>query len=339
MEHMNLEVSWKTIIKFFLVGIGFWVLWQVKSIVFIILIVVILAAALLPLVRWMGDRKIPKGLAILLIYLVFALIFSLFVYFIVPLVVQQVQMIAADAPYYVNKLTSLDRFTNAQAAQQALQSVSNNLGKISSSFFSALISIFGGFFTFLTVLVLTFYLLVDSDNLTQGGLKLVVPRHREHVKILIDKVSVQMGRWFRGQLSLMTIVGVTTGIGLGIIGVPFALTLGVLAGFLEIVPFLGPIIAAVLALVVAIANNAPNWQLLVIIILYVLIQQFENQILVPKIMQKAVGLSPAIIIVAILVGGSLFGLSGAVLSIPIAASASVLVSEYLAIRDHLHKSE
>lgn len=334
-----MEISWKSVIKFFLVAIGFLVLWQIRPIVFIVLVVVILAAALLPLVAWLGRFKIPRGLAILIIYLFFAGVFALFIYFVIPLVVSQVQVIANNAPEFINRAARIDQLTNLQAAERTLDTLSSNLSKISASFWGAIVSVFGGFLSFLTILVLTFYLLIDSDKITAGLMKLFLPSQREHVKKLIDDVSLKLGRWFRGQLTLMAIVGVVIGLGLYVLGVPFALTLGFAAGLLEIVPFVGPIISALLALLVAIAVGAPAWQLIAIILLFIIVQQLENQILVPKIMQKAIGLSPAVVIVAILIGGSLFGLAGAVLSIPLAAGLSVFISEYLAIRDHLHQGE
>ena len=126
----------------------------------------------------------------------------------------------------------------------------------------------------------------------------------------------------------MLIVGVCDGLALWALGIPFALTLGVLSGLIEVIPIIGPILAGTTAVFIAFVSGVPFWKLIAIIVVYVLVQQLENQILVPKIMQKSIGMSPVIVIVALLIGMKLLGIGGAVLAVPVAAGISVFLAEY-----------
>jgi len=139
-------------------------------------------------------------------------------------------------------------------------------------------------------------------------------------------VEDKLGAWLRGQIVLSLAIGVITWFVLTILGIPFALPLAILAGFLEIIPTIGPIIAAIPAVIVAFAISP--FMGLVVMLAYVGIQVAENNILVPKIMQKAVGLNPVVILVAILIGANLMGIIGALLSIPLVSAAIIIFRAY-----------
>jgi len=145
------------------------------------------------------------------------------------------------------------------------------------------------------------------------------------VESLAHKVEVKTGAWVRGQIVLMFLVGFTTYIGLTILGVEFALPLAVIAGLLELIPTIGPIVSAIPAAIIAFTQGPLLG--LGVIALYILIQQLENNILVPKVMEKAVGLSPLITIFSLLVGAALFGILGAVLAVPFAAITYLIVED------------
>jgi len=145
----------------------------------------------------------------------------------------------------------------------------------------------------------------------------------------INKVSERLGEWLRSQLLLMVTIGVLDGTILAILGIQYALTLGLLAGLLEIIPVIGPIVAAVTAIAVAFVSGAPIWKIIAILIAYILVQQLEGNILVPKLMSKVIGLSPIFVIIAILIGNRLLGIGGAILAVPVAAGIQVFLHEYL----------
>ena len=182
--------------------------------------------------------------------------------------------------------------------------------------------IFGGFISFVSVLVMTFYMLVERDGL-QKFVNTVVPvLWRERVLILLWRMQEKMGLWVRGQLILMASVGVLSYTALLILGVPYALVLALLAGLLEIVPVVGPITAAVPAVVIAFAVSP--MRALTVLLIYVVIQQLENHVLVPRVMSRSIGLSPLLVIIAILLGAKLGGITGTLLAVPAITALSVM---------------
>jgi predicted PurR-regulated permease PerM len=219
--------------------------------------------------------------------------------------------------------------------EKSITTLTSSLGSITSSFISITTSVVGAIITFFTVLVLAIYFLVDEQIFTKFLLSVTPDNKEQKVTALINKISNKIGEWVRGQLLLGLVIGVIVYIGLSIIGIKYALTLAVISGVLEILPIIGPIISGVLAALVGLSVSPIT--ALIVIIFYILVQQLENNLVVPKLMAKAVGLPPAIIIIAILVGGKLLGVIGALLAVPVAAIAYVIFEEWGTIRQIIAK--
>ena len=185
------------------------------------------------------------------------------------------------------------------------------------------LGIFSNFIAFITFLVFTFYFLLERRRLEIYLDKLIGVQAGKRVFSIINEVENRLGAWVRGELTLMTVIGVLTYIGLTILGVQYALPLALFAGLLEIVPIIGPIISGVPAVLVALTIS-PGLAL-VVIALYILIQQLENSLIVPTVMNRAIGLSPLVTILALMIGARLAGVGGALLSIPIVLVIEVLV--------------
>jgi predicted PurR-regulated permease PerM len=207
------------------------------------------------------------------------------------------------------------------------------LSDLAGGVLSTVISIFGGIVYAITIFALTFYALVDGARIRKSLASLIPIDQKERLYATINKVSEKLGDWLRGQLILMVTIGAIDGTILGVLGIKYALTLGLLAGLLEVVPVIGPIIAAVTAITVAFISGAAIWKIVVIIIAYILVQQLENNILVPRIMSKVIGLSPIYVIIAILIGNRLLGLGGAMLAVPVAAGLHVFIREYFPYKE------
>ena len=180
-------------------------------------------------------------------------------------------------------------------------------------------------FGVITILVLAFYLLVDGDGLVRLFVRLFAPENRARVEDACRRVTNKVSAWLGGQLLLGTIIGTTAALGLFLMGVPFFYVLALIAGVGEMIPIVGPILSAVPAIAVALSVK-PALALAVIAFFFAQ-QQLENHILVPKIMQRQVGISPVGVIVALLIGGSLLGILGAILAVPTAAILQVLFEE------------
>lgn len=302
----KVEISHRTIIFTFLFLIFIWFLWQIRDILLLLFISLILMSTLNPAVDRLEKIKIPRGIAILLIYLlVFAVLAGSFATLIIPLV-EQTTLFFNRIPLYLDQL---DLFQiNPSVISSQLGSIPQNALKLISGAVSNIIGLF-------TVAVFTFYLLLERKNLNRY-LNILFGDHGERKgEELINKIENRLGHWIRGQLSLCVIVGIMVYIGLIVLGIDYALPLALIAGILEIVPNLGPTLSAVPAVLVGLANSPILGA--AVVALYFLVQQLENTVIVPNVMKKAVGLNPLITLFSLLVGFKIAGLVGAVLAVPI----------------------
>jgi len=295
-------------------------LYEIRGIIIAVFLSYIIMAALNPFVRTLRSYKVPKIIAILIVYSVVIAFIVILVIPILPFFISQVQALFKAIPAYVNNASqALGIQVNQSQINSLLSPVASSIGQNALSVTSR---VFGGIFSVITIFILSFYMLIDRNRLGRELPNLIPQNYKEKGILTIHLVEEKLGAWLRGQVVLSLIVGTITWIALTILGIPFALPLAILAGFLEIIPTLGPIIAAIPATIVALAISP--FMAVIVILAYVGIQLAENNILVPKIMQKAVGLNPVVIIVAILVGANLFGVIGALLSIPF-VSATIIV--------------
>lgn len=324
---MKFEITTGTILKIILAIFAVWFLYTVREIVFLLFIVLIIVIALDPLINRM-SKYIPRLLALLIFSLAILGILTAIGFLIIPPVVNQLGQISIDLPFYLNKFGPI--YQNFQGSianyQESLFSASSQLGKLSSGIFSTTIGFISGIIGVFTVLVLTFYMLLEK-NAIRIFLEQIIPlEHKEKIFELVKKIGLKMGSWLRGQILLMVMIGILDWIALTALGVPFALTLAVWGGLTEVIPYVGPWLGLIPAAIIAFTIS-PLAGLLVIII-YVGIQQLEAQVLAPKVMGRAVGLSPVIIILAILIGAKLEGILGIIIAVPVAAAISVILQEW-----------
>jgi predicted PurR-regulated permease PerM len=331
METKRIEITTTTILKFLGIILALVLLWYLKSILLLLFIVLIVVASFAPIIDWAQKYKIPRVVSTILIFiLLFSFIFLLG-YLIIPPLVNQAIDLANKVPQYAShynlSFETVKQFTLKtnliDTIKNNVGNISNNLTSASSTIFSALAAAFGGIATFIIAIALTFYLLISKNQITEGILTYVPKKRRKLVQKVGSEILLKLGAWARGQFVLCLAIGLIIGIALKIFGMPFALMLGVLAGVTEFIPTIGPIIAAIPAL--AIAFTVSPWKALIVLIIYIATQQLENNLLVPTIMKKAVGINPAIIIIAILVGAQLAGILGIILAVPTAAVLSIIL--------------
>jgi len=205
------------------------------------------------------------------------------------------------------------------------------LVKAAEGIFSTVSGIFGGIVSFFIVLVVTFYMVVEEDSMKRIVWSLAPPRNQPYIMQLINRMQRQIGYWLRGQLILMFLVGFLTWVGLLFLMPEYVLALGLIAGVTEFVPYLGPMLGAIPA--VFLAFTVSPFLALLVVILYLIIQQVEGNILVPKIMERAVGLNPIISIAVLMAGLVLGGIIGGLLSIPVATALSVFLKDWVKMRN------
>lgn len=335
MPHLNekiIQIGTGTILKAVLVVIAFAALYYLRDIVLVILLAVIIASAVEPGTKWFLKRGVPRILAVLLLYFVAViLLVGTFYFLFLPLLSQSVSFLSI-LPEYLGELQVWNPLQNNQiiSSNSTIEGFSKNFSlgeivnylndatqKLSNGFFSTASTIFGGVLSFILVIVLSFYLSVESEGVA-NFLRIVIPAKSEnYVLDLWGRSQHKIGLWMQGQIVLAIIVAMLVFLGLTLLRVENALLLAVLAGVFEIIPLFGPILAAIPAVTIALITNGMTSALLVIG-LYIIIQQFENQLIYPLVVRKIVGVPPIISIVALIVGGKLAGFVGLVISVPVA---------------------
>lgn len=332
-ERQIFDLSILTIIKFFLVVILLFFLYLIKEVLAILFVALIFASAVDPWVDAMEKIKFPRWLSILLIYIGLLIVVFMVVYLLIPPIADQAGQLSDNFPEYFTKLSDAFKSLKNYSAEhgvlgeldKGISTLKGNIAGALESVFSTVAGIFGGIVSFFVVLVVTFYLTVEEGEIKKT-LSFILPDKYGHFTTqLINKVQRKIGDWLKGQLVLSLIIGLMVYLGLLILGVNYALILALVAAIGEFVPYLGPVLAAIPAIFLAFAQSP--MKALFVLILYLIIQQIENHILVPKVMQKAVGLNPIISIVAMLIGAKIAGIVGVILAIPVATALSVVVKE------------
>ena len=315
---VRVELSQYSIVFVVLFILGLLFLFQIRNIVLFIFIALILMSALNPLVDRLEKYRVPRGLSTLALYILIWSFISFAVASLVPPLVEQSARFLARLPQDIDRVTQ-GRF-DVSIFQPQLASLPQNILKIVVSAFNNVVSLFA-------LMVIVYYLILERKNLHQYLLFLFGNNGREaRAEAFINQLEKKLGGWVRGQLLLMLFVGILSYIGLTFLGVEFAIPLAFLAGILEIVPSIGPTLSAVPAILVALGTSPVL--ALAVAALYFVIQQVENNFLVPKVMSKAVGLSPLIVIIALLVGLKLAGIAGAILAIPTVLLLEIIASDF-----------
>lgn len=314
----KIEISYRTIIFtiFFLVAV--WVLYLIRGVIILWFIAFILMTALNPMVSFLERLKIPRVLSIALTFVFIIGMLALVIAGIVPPLIEQTTFLANSLSEKL-PLPSVFQFNEGAIASQleAISSSALNLVKIVIGAFSNILAVF-------SLIVFTFYLLIERKNL-KHYLKLIFSDDdsEKRAEVLIDDIENKLGGWVRGEFFLMAIVGVMSYVGLTLLGIPYALPLALLAGLLELVPNIGPIVSAIPAIIIGFTVS----QVLGggVAILYLAVQQLENHIIVPMVMRQSVGIKPLITLMCLMVGGSLAGIAGAILAVPIFITTEIVL--------------
>ncbi|HBP50750.1 MAG: hypothetical protein US68_C0008G0088 [Candidatus Shapirobacteria bacterium GW2011_GWE1_38_10] len=316
MKPQKVEISYKTIIFFVLFILSLLVVWQLRSLILLVFLCYIFMEGLNPAVTWLQKFKLPRVVAILIVYaiIVAAIIFSFAG--LIPALVEQSTNLIHNLPGIVQNI-SIWGLNPADFSSQLkiLENLPSNIATTALSIFSNIVSVFVFF-------VITFYLLLERKNFDKYLIEIFGDRSSKAVEV-INELEKRLGHWVSAELLLMLIIGILSYIGYLIIGVNYALPLAIIAGLLEMVPNIGPTIASILAglfgLTISplIALLAVAWGIIV--------QQLENNFIVPKIMKETVGINPLVTILLIASGAKLGGIVGAVIAVPLYLTVETIV--------------
>lgn len=325
----KLDQSTKIILRVVVILLALGFLWLIRDIVIVVLLALVLASAMEPMVEYFTKYKIPRFVSVLGAYVLVIGLFGVVVALMAPLVAEQAKVLAANLPSlavelqarYPN-LTLLFGGANLTSIVDALLSNSGFSGNL----FDRTLGLFNGLVALVTVLVISFYLVAADRGMKKFIGDLVPTQYQDTTLRLIAKIQRKMGLWVVGQFILSVFIFVLTYLGLTLLGVEYALVLALIAGLLEVVPYIGPFVAAIPAVFFALIQSPPL--VIGVIILYILIQKTEGYVLVPKIMEKTVGTSPLVVLLALLIGFKLAGILGVLLAVPLAGAITVIIQEF-----------
>lgn len=352
---INISITSGTIFKAIFIIFLIWFLYFIKDVVLVVLVAIVIASGMEPLIHWFKTKKIGRIPAAIISYLGIIGIFTGLLFFFVPPVLDEAASFLTELPKYLETTTLWNPLNVNNESVLTTQRVANTLSEgvnnpnqllvdaqnelktnipstsfglgdlvrsiqdissnVSNGFVTIVSTIFGGLLSFILIIVLSFYLLVQEDGVA-NFLRLITPiKHEKYIVDLWKRSQRRIGQWMQGQLLLGVIIAVLLYMGLMVLGVKNALLLAVLAGCLEIIPVFGPIISAIPATLMAFASGGFALAILVIG-LCTIVQQFENHLIYPLVVKKVVGVSPVVVILALIVGVKLAGFLGIVLSVP-----------------------
>lgn len=329
----------RALIRYALVGVAFtvaifWMVYQVRGTLLLIYVAALVAIGLLPIVAAIQNhprtpRNMPRWAAILVIYALFIGFVVAVAMLVFPPLIAQARQLWAEMPdlWETARGWLIDRGMLSQevSIRDAVENAQSTGTDAVGALFGAIWSVVGGVFGLVTILILAFYLMVDAENIVRVFLTLFPRGRRQRVHEACERVSTKVSAWLGGQLLLAGIIGSSAALVLWLMGVPYFYVLALVAGIGETIPIVGPVLSAIPAIIVGFTVS-PQMGAGVALFFFVQ-QQVENHLLLPRVMARQVGVSAVVVIVALLLGGSLLGIVGAILAVPTAAILQVLLQE------------
>ncbi len=351
-ERMVVDLSVNSVVKstFAIIGILVlvYLLYLIKNILLIFFVSLFLASVFNPGVDFFERKGVPRSIGLIICYLLVLALLIVLVGSLVPIIIEQVKEIASNIGVYVNTLfngenanlpfadkwmplandllSAVDREQIVASLQTALENLGAKLGDWTGNAFGAIMAISAGLLNMVMVLFITFFIVIDKQNLHTFFLSLFPSRHGGYLSKKIHTIQEKIGDWIRGQLLLSISMGIITFVAFKVLGIKYATTLALISGISEFVPYLGPIVTFASAALIAINQGMTTFLLLIVV--YIIIQTVEGNVLVPLIMSKSVGINPIIVIIAMLIGWQFLGILGMIIAVPLAKIVSIFVEDY-----------
>lgn len=334
-EKRYVEISTGIIFRTILILLAVWFVYAVRDIIALLFISILIVTAIEPAVDFLQRKKIHRSLGVLIVYFVLFSIIALTFSFLIPPMAYQLKDFGQKANIYLenfgDSLGNIRNFFRQQNIDLDLQKITESLNdeifSFSGRIFTETVNVFSGFISVLVIFVITFYMSLREDGIKRFIVSITPDKHKEYAVSLTQRVKIKIGKWMQGQFFLMFTIFILDFFGLYFLKIPYALTLAVFAGLMEIIPYVGPIVSAIPGVILGFTISPITG--FFTLLLYIVVQQFENHIIVPQIMKKALGLNPIAVILALLVGLKLGGILGAILSIPFATAIGVFIGDLI----------
>jgi len=331
MEKYQLEISYQTIFKVIFAIIAVVLLFLLQKLILALFAAFVVSTVSNPLADWMEGKKVPRTAATALIFLGILIFLVLAFSWIVPALASEISSLALHFPQLIEKnivkYPFLEQYGLRENIGKLIFGISNFLKEQAPDIVLSTVSYLGNIFYVFVTLTISFYLTAEKSLVKRYLRKIISRSHHKDLAEILDEIEFKMGRWFLGQIILSLISGAAIFLGLTILGVQFALPLATLAAILRFVPYLGGLISDSAGILIAFLSSP--FLGVAAFVMYYLIQQIEAYIIIPTVMQRTVGLNPIIVIIVVLAGGQLGGITGALLAIPITIVIVILAKRFI----------
>lgn len=335
-----LNISWGTIFKICLAVICLYILYLIRDIVVWFIFALVISILFNFLIDFLERKRIPRVIGATVCYFSIFVLLSFFIYKTAPIFLSEIKEFTQNLPYYLRQISPFLEKLGIQAAQNTQSLVGTlefGLERAGQNIFNALFSIFGGVFSTIFIISLAFFISLEKGLVERILVTFSSAEHHKYLRYLLEKSKRKVGGWFISRLIGILFVGVSTYIVLTILNVEYAFILSLMAGLFDFVLIVGPILAGIIiSLIVALASPI---QALFVLLAFIIIQILEGNLVLPLLFKKFVGMPPALVLLALAVGGKLWGIMGAILVIPLAGIVFEILRDYLEKQRQIEEKE
>ncbi len=325
-----LDISWRTILKISLVVICFFVFYSIRNIIIWFIFALTISILFNPVIDFLQRKKIPRILSIILVYFGFFGVFSFLIYLVIPLFASEIHLFLESFPQYFEKISPpLEGlgFQAFESMESFIESIGNTLGKMASSIFNVLFVVFGGFFSFLSIITIAIFLSLEEKAAERTLVLLFPKKYETYVLNLWGRCQKKVAGWFGVRIIACLFVGIASFITFLLFDIKYPFILGLFAGIFNFIPYIGPLFTAILLFLIIFPSEM--LKALFVLIVFFLIQQIEGNVLSPLLMKRIIGIPPVMVVIALIIGGKLWGILGAFLAIPLAGILFEFLKEFL----------
>ncbi|MFH1575430.1 MAG: AI-2E family transporter [Candidatus Nealsonbacteria bacterium] len=327
-----LDISWGSIFKIFFAAAIFYFVYLTRDILILFIFALIISVLFNPAIDFLVKKRVPRILSVLGIYLFIFSIIGILIFLIAPIFIDDIVLFAERFPQFFDKFAPV--FKGLGFEDRALENFDNFSQAIrewllnaSSSIFKAIVSIFGSIFSTVTIFLLSIFLSLEERGIEKIIILLFPKRYESNMLNLWARCQNKVASWFGMRILTSLFVGFMTFIVCKILKIEYAISFGLLAGVTNIIPVIGPVVAGALITIFVMLDSLSK--AIFVLIIYILIQQIEGNIITPLLSKKFIGLSPALVLIALMVGGKLWGIMGAILAIPLFGILFEFIKEFL----------
>jgi predicted PurR-regulated permease PerM len=325
-----LDISWKTIIKISLSVIGIYLIYAIKDIIVWFIFALVISILFDPAIDFLQKKKIPRIIGITFVYFGFFGIFVVLVYLIIPLIASEVGVFLSSFPEYFEKISPPLQglgFQAFESMESFIKSISTTLEKMSGSIFSVLFVLFGGIFSFLGIITIAVFLSLEEKAIQKALILLFPKKHENNILGIWNKCQKKVAGWFGAIVIASLFVGLASYITFLIFNVEYPFVLALFAGAFNFIPYIGPFFTMILLFFIIFPTEM--LKAIFVLIVFFLIQQIDANVLSPLLMKRIIGIPPVLVVIALIIGASLWGILGAFLAIPLAGILFEFLKEFL----------